>query len=544
MPQRKQQDVDSILEGFGASLRKAQTLPNIYRYEPMPEQLLFHQSQARNRLVMGGNRGGKTFGTTADDVLILLRKHPFRNHLYADEPRRIRFIGVDFERGIDQTAIPIFQQLIPPSFLIDGSWERSYRKSEHMLRLVDGSTASFMAYTQEPRQFQSVSLHHVHFDEEPPEPIYRESVLRVLDTGGSLTISETPVEQMEWIEDELVEPIKEGALPSWEMFRLDTRRNVHLGADALRELEEGLSEHEKIIRLQGQYDSAGTMVFPEFTRKYPNVVPRTAMPREIFMHPHEWRFYRSMDHGMANPTAWAWHAVHRNGSIITFELLYAAGVNVESWAKAVLEKDAEIAREFGLGADWHPEVCVGDPAIAQRNQATGAAATIQQAYAMAGVNIFTGGIVKTRTGNQNFGLDKYHQYLQPRPLRAGVSMLTGERGEPWWQITDNCAPLVDEMKKARKVKQTLKTAEQQNISEDIRDKDNHAIDAVKYFFMATHPLRPPEFVRDDDTAEFMQSMQDNFHPSAAAPTTHREVFDRRMARDRTRTTSGYDTFED
>lgn len=540
MPRKPAVDAAAIIEGFGAQLINAEAKPNIYRYVPMPHQDLFHQSLVKNRLVMGGNRGGKTFSTIADDCLILLRRHPYRNHMYADRPRRLRFIGVDFERGVDQTALPYFSQLIPPSYLIDGAWEKSYRKAEHMLYLADGSTVSFMSYEQDPNKFQSVSLDHIHFDEEPPKPIFDESVLRVLDTGGTLTISETPVEQMEWLQDDILDPINEGTLTTWAHFELDTRQNIHLPVAELQELEAGMTEHEKTIRLAGQYDNSSSMVFPEFTRKYPNVIPAEAFnPR---YNRDDWRFYRSMDHGFANPTAWGWHAAHLDGTIITFELLYGSGVFVEQWAKAVLAKDREIAERFGFEPDWHPEVCVGDPAISQRNQAAGNVATIQQAYAQAGVPIFTGGIVKSRTGNQNFGLDKFHQYLRNRPLRAGASAATGEFGEPWWQITENCSPLIDEMKKARKPKQTLKAAEQKNISEEIRDKDNHAIDAVKYFFMATHELRPIEYVDESDEAAFHAQME-RLQASRTAPTTHREAFDIAMNHRRAEGT-GYTTYEE
>jgi phage terminase large subunit-like protein len=538
---RKQIDYDAIFDTFASQLVKTAEQPNITRYIPMPEQDLFHQSLAKYRLLKGGNRGGKTFGSIADDVLVLTRRHPYRNHLYADRPRRGRFIGVDFDRGVAQIALPLFAQLVPPSDLIDGSWERSYRPSTRMLTLADGSTCSFMSYEQDPNKFQGVSLDFFHCDEEPPEAIWRESLLRILDTGGSATISMTPVEQMEWIQDEIVEPFEDGVLANWDVINLDTRRNIHLPVKELQELEQGMSESEKIIRLTGGYDNATNMVFPEFSRKYPNVIPQEAFnPKQR----DDWRFYRSMDHGYANPTAWCWTAVHYDGTIVTFEVLYQAGVNVETWAKLVLEKDREIGMKFWGDSDWHPDACVGDPAIIQRNQAVGNVPSIQQAYAQAGVNIFVGGIVKTRTGSQNFGLDKYHQYLRQRPIRHGVSAVTGELGEPWWQITANCTPLIDEMRKARRPKMSLKAKDEKNTSEEIRDKDNHAIDAVKYLWMATHELRPAHMLDEEDNSDFRQSFLKNFGQASSAPTTHADVREASLAHRRQRQNNGYSALEE
>lgn len=493
---------------------------NINRYQPMPQQEAFHKSQKKNRIASGGNRGGKTFSTTADDVLILTRKHPWRAHMYPPmgEQIRMRFIGVDFDRGIEQTALPLFAQFLPPSFLINGSWEDSYRSSNHMLTLDDGakSTVSFMSYEQDADKFQAVSLHHIHFDEEPPKPIWDESMLRVLDTGGSWTLSETPVQQSEWIQDELVDPGVAGLLENVDVFFFDTRMNVHLSAEALQEISVGLSAEEQIVRLAGQYTNAA-LVFPEFTLKWPSVIPQ-----EAFRLTEDWALYESMDHGYVNPTAWLWTAVHPDGRIITFDSLYGAGIIVDEWAAAVKKKRAEIAERFGLRPDELAELTattIGDPAIGDQGNATAQTGiTIQQAYAQNGVYIATEGIRRARAGQQNIGLDKMHRYLRPRPLWHPE-----QPGEPWWQITENNGQLIREMKRARKPKQSTANRERQNPSEQIRDKDNHAIDAAKYLFMLTHDLRPEQY-REDDEADFRALASQYMRPSQAPPTTHDEAF--------------------
>lgn len=518
MPRRSAAlDPAEAFEGFATRLVRAQELPNIYRYEPLPEQSLFHQSQKKNRILFGGNRGGKTFGGIADDVLVLTRRHPYREAMYADRPRRIRFIGVDFDRGIDEAALPLFSQLLPPSLLRNGSWEDSFHKAKHMLTLEDGSTCSFMSYEQDPNKFQAVSLDHVHFDEEPPKAIFDESVLRVLDTGGTWTMSETPVKQLEWVEEELMLPAEDGRRTDIDIFRLDSRKNKHLPQDELTELMGGMTEEQIQIRVMGEY-TGSNKVFPNFTRRYPNVVPRAAFnPRPDI---DQWRFARSMDYGFANPTAWLWHAAHRDGTIVTFECLYQAGVVIDTWAQRVLAMDRKIGLEFFDDPDWHPPISVGDPSISHRNGGqTGI--TNQQAYARAGVPIRTEGIVKQRTGNQNTGLQKMATYLKPRGARR--SRLTLAMDEPWWQITENCSALIDEMIKARRPKQTATNAAEKNTSEDIRDKDNHAIDAVKYYFMSTHELRPAAAVHEERSGALQEAMAEAGGFTPVPPTNHAEA---------------------
>lgn len=512
MPTRKPAETrDDILDSFLGDIERAYRLPNINRYEPLPEQDLFHQSQNKNRILFGGNRGGKTFGGIADDVKILTHRHEHRGHMYPDGPVRMRFIGVDFERGIDQAALPLFAQLIPISFLIDGSWERSYSKSRHILTLKDKSTVSFMSYEQDPDKFQAVSLHHIHFDEEPPFPIFKESRLRLLDTAGTWTLSETPVQQLEWVQDELITPTEDGERTDIDIFYLDTRQNIHLPVDELRDLEKELTPEEAIIRLSGRYPS-GSLVFPEFDKKL------HVIPAKDFVLTPEHRVYCSMDYGYSNPSAWLWTAVDEEGNITTFRSLYAKKIVVSEWVPLIESVNAEIAAMLGVEG-WRPYLYIGDPAITHHsNGVTGT--TIQQEYSMLGIPINVGGIVKTRTGNQNVGLNKMHTYLLRRPDRPE---------KPWWQLTDNNQDLINEVKKARKPKQTLKAQEEKNASEEIRDKDNHAIDAFKYLCMYTHELRPERFTEEDRDNERLHQEMEQFHPRELArgdyaPDTHSSDF--------------------
>jgi hypothetical protein len=88
--------VEDLLGQFSDRLSVTARVPNAYRFKPMPVQDLFLQSQAKLRVLFGGNRAGKTHIGVADEVLVLMRRHPYRQHLYPEGPLRMRFIGVDF----------------------------------------------------------------------------------------------------------------------------------------------------------------------------------------------------------------------------------------------------------------------------------------------------------------------------------------------------------------------------------------------------------------------------------------------------------------
>jgi phage terminase large subunit-like protein len=532
MPKKSPQSLDDVLGAFTAQLERTVNLPNIYRWEPMPQQDLFLQDQHKNRILFGGNRAGKTEAGAADDVLVLLHRHPHRQHFYPDGQIRMRWIGVDFDKGIDQAALPAVSRLIPPSFLIDGAWSSSYKPANHKLTLVDGSTFDFMSYEQDADKFQAVSLHHIHMDEEPPKAIFDESRLRLLDTNGTWTISETPVQQLEWIQDELIEPSEAGIRPDIKVFYLNTNDNIHLSKEARDELFGTMTEDEKIIRMQGRY-KGGSLVFPEFERTWPNVIPD-----EAFFLKSDMAIYESMDHGYVNPTAWLWTAVSPDGSIVTFEQQYAAGIIVSEWARIVHATRNRICQKYGISLNQYMSqlgATIGDPAIGdQGNASAQTGLTHQQTYAAGGIGIATEGIRAARAGRQNVGLDKIHGYLRKRPA-------THPRGDlPWWQITSNCSALIDEIKKARKPKQSAANQQVKAGSEEIRDKDNHAIDAIKYLFMLAPDLRPDEY-RGADEFEFREYMKE-LEPSAAPSVTHDAAYAANMAARTAWTVHGSDSY--
>lgn len=519
MPRRRPSaDPLDVLGEFATRLQRTADKPNVYRYKPQPYQELFHQSQSKGRIAIGGNRSGKTHSTVADDILIITRRHPYRQHLYPPTgiPMKMRLIGTDFDRGVGQALLPYVKQFLPMSFLRNGSWEDSYRQSEHLLRLDDDSEISFMSYEQDPDKFQAVALHHAHFDEEPPKAIFDETMLRLVDYAGSWTLSETPVQQMEWVQDELIEPWKDGLRPDLSVHQYDTRQNVHLPPDEVQKLVSNLSVADALIRLQGQYSNS-SLVFPEFTRKWPNVIPQ-----EGFRLTPEWRVYESMDHGYVNPTAWLWTAVHEDGSIVTFDSLYAKEVTVDTWASFVKQRRREIADRFGLSQETFAEMLggtFGDPAIGDQGNATAQTGiTIQQAYALGGVFIATDGIRSARHQNQNIGLDKMHTYLSKRPVWHPT-----KPEEPWWQLTDNNQDLITELKQARKPRQTLTGREVKNEGEQIRDKNNHAIDAAKYLFIVTHDLRPEAYRAAEEKRE-QELAREVLRPVPTQFETHDAIF--------------------
>lgn len=435
-----------MLSLMGSNLTSVAKKPNNLMYVPDPQQLPFHASQKKGKQYIGGNRSGKTTGGINEDIWWLRGVHPYRP---VPEPPVIgRITTVDFKNGANKIIIPNLKQWVPPSLLINGSWEDSYNKSDHVLHCENGSELEIMSYDQELEKFAGVPRHFTHFDEEPPKDIFGECKARLVDYSGSWWMTMTPVEGMTWTFDEIFEPSEHGQNPLIEIIKASPFGNSHLKKESILELLEGLGEEEKQIRGAGIYIAIGGLVF-KFYDVRRHVIPAKTPPAH-------WTHYISLDSGFNNPTAVMWHAVAPNGIVITYDEIYVREHTVEMVAKLIKEKEQHYREQFGIV----PFLKIADPAIKQRSAVTGL--SIQIEYAQYGHNFALG-----QTRSVDAGLDKMNNYFR-------VDM---------WFVTENCPNLQKELRKYRRDQfSTSKMREKNNKKESPVKKDDHAIDSSRYFF--------------------------------------------------------------
>jgi phage terminase large subunit-like protein len=445
-----------MLRTVGEKLKITAREPNILAYVPHTKQKIFHESTAKTRLYIGGNRSGKTVGGVVEDIYYLKGEHP--NKRVPEAPVRGRVVTTDYAHGIGQILIPKFKQWIPPSLLKRGSWERSYNSDAKELTLANGSTLDMLTYEQDLGAHAGTSRHFVHFDEEPPKHIYDENMLRLVDTDGDIWLTLTPVEGMTWIFDGIYNAGLNGN-PHIQVIEVDIHENPYLNPEAIDRIIGNLDPDERKAREKGQFVQLGGKVYKNFDRKIHVISP--VAPKSL----QEWEWYRSMDHGFNNPTAWLWHAVSSNGTIITFAEHYASEMTVKQHAQIVLDMDKQFGRE--------PDVCIGDPATQQRQGVTGT--SIAGEYSKYGVFITPG------NNDVLSGVNQVSSYLKINP----------KTGKPYWLITENCVNLIREMERLRWKTYASKKAQFDNNAHDqIHKKDDHAADAARYFFTFMPDLTP------------------------------------------------------
>jgi len=444
-------------EVLGEKLRTTARRPNINSYEPHEKQLAFHKALNTITQYIGGNRSGKTTGGVVEDIWYAKGEHPYKR--IPEAPNAIRVCTVDFNYGFEKIIKPEMARWIPPSLLINGSWEDSFKKEPPVLNFSNGSFIEFMSYEQKVESFAGTSRDLIHHDEEPPQNIYKENLMRIIDCHGRMTITMTPVEGMTWTYENIYikgQP-EDGSAgdSSILIIEADMFDNPYIGEVEAQLILQGLTKEELAARKSGRYVQFGGLIYGSFNENYHTV--------SDFKVPDNWSVYASMDHGLRNPTSWHWHTVDPIGRFITFAEHYEAEQTIDYHAMKYHQMSERLGRE--------PIYNIGDPSIRARDKIT--MTSVQQEYIKHGIYIILG------NNDKIAGINRLRSYLKLGPDK-----------KPMWLIDRRCEKLIWEIKRYRGKKYLhKKVAAEHNLPEEPVDRDNHALDDVRYFVMSRPDIR-------------------------------------------------------
>jgi PBSX family phage terminase large subunit len=428
-----------FLDQLASGLHQAAKKPNVLSYNPnSPIHQRFHTSGKVGRLLRGGNRSGKSVAGVVESIWRATGRHPYqRTH---DVPIRGRIVTVDKDAGIEQIIKPLLAQWTPPSELVNGSWEDSWTSRGAIMKFRNGSTIDVKTHQQEVDSFAGVPLHYCWFDEECPSAIFNECRLRLIDYNGCWYMTMTPVEGQDWIFDRFIVTANKNV----DMFEVNISDNPHLNAEALKLLDEDLTDEEKEVRQKGVFIPRGGLVLKEFDYSRHVIEALGNLPKS-------WAVYVSIDHGYNNPTAILWHAVSPKRDVVTFREHYQGKWVIEQHVGRIKEINEEIGRE--------PTLYVGDPSMSQKNAITGTSALSE--YRRHGIPLMQG--KKDVTGRIN----KMNEYLKYNK----------------WHITDKCPKTIKEARGyAFKIFNSPKIADRNNVREEPNKKNDHSMDSCGYFF--------------------------------------------------------------
>lgn len=296
------------------------------------KQLAFHMCNKKNRWVFGGNRSGKTECGAVETVWLARGIHPYRQNK-KNVQIWVVSLSTQVQRDVAQEKVLSY---------LSKSWIKeivmlSGRKDSPQNGVIDyitiknifggESKIGFKSCDQGRDKFQGTSLDYVWFDEEPPEDIYKECRMRVLDRCGEIYGTMTPLKGLTWVYNTIY--LNEGNDEEvWCEF-MEWADNPYLSQSEIKSLTATLSQSELEARRYGKFINSGGQVYSEFDESV-NVI-------EPFNVPQEWYDNISIDPGLNNPLSAHWYAVDYDNNIYVIAEHYETNQTVEYHANKIKE---------------------------------------------------------------------------------------------------------------------------------------------------------------------------------------------------------------
>lgn len=318
-------------EGAAFEMRRIVTelasrrMESLKLYQPMPLQAGFHASMAKERILRGGNRSGKTLSAAVEVARAVTGQDPWKR--YPEKGGICYCVGFD-GRHVGQTmwkklaragAFKIIRDLrtkkwraffpndpedarrahlakaapplIPNRMIESISWFLKKENQPQVVKLVNGWELHFFSGNAKPPQ--GSTCHLGWFDEEIADgEWYNEIAARLVDENGWFIWSATPqagTDQLYNLHERAEEQVVKDTKPrTVEEFVVHINENVHMTDEQRTAFIDKLDEDSRDIRVAGEF--AGIhRVFPEYNPKYHEVEFRDI--------PDTWTRYIGIDPG-------------------------------------------------------------------------------------------------------------------------------------------------------------------------------------------------------------------------------------------------------
>ncbi len=373
-------------------------------YKPHLKQSLFHAAGAlaKQRMFMAGNRTGKTYCGVMEIAMHL-------TGLYPEWWKGYRFnhpIDVWAASNTGETTKNILQEenYIGKEGVRDGAIPKHLiKRATRKTGIADAidtvfithksggtSTLGFKSYDQGRLKFQGTKKHIIHFDEEPPYPVYAEALLRTMAVGdhyGMLLITMSPLMGItdmvqQFIENQAIEKVENGKF----YLRATWDDNPHLLESEKKTILESLKPHEREAREKGIPSIGYGLVYP---------VPEDNVFIDPFDIPDHWGRFYAIDFGWSpSPTAVLFGAYDRDNDMLYY---YGEYTNKE------LTPEQHATYLIKRGCSWIPGVY--DPAGEMSSQKDGE--KIVQLYRQAGM-----GYLSKANNSKELGIQTTLQLLR------------------------------------------------------------------------------------------------------------------------------------
>ena len=418
------------------------------------KQLAFHKCNKKNRWVFGGNRSGKTECGAVEVVYLARGIHPFKKVNKATSGWVVS-LSSQVQRDVAQAKIMAY---LNPDWIQDVVMS-SGRKDNALNGVIDYilvknifgtiSRIGFKSCDQGREKFQGTSLDYVWFDEEPPEDIYIECKMRVMDVNGEIFGTMTPLKGLTFVYNEIY--LNQHNDPNiWHIF-MQWDDNPYISEEAKNAMKSSMSEDELKSRQFGEFRDFGGRVYTEFDENV-NVI-------EPFDVPIEWQDKISIDPGLKNPLSAHWYCVDFDNNIYVVAEHYESEKDISYHSEQIKAISDRLNWYRGYGGMIEAII---DSAANQQTLASQRSVT--ELFYDYGI------LVNPQVNKDMFsGIQRVKSYLK------------NAKGESKLYIFKTCTNLIRE----------LKTYHWGNSDVPVK-KDDHSLDELRYYIMTRPENKAPK----------------------------------------------------
>ena len=367
----------------------------LYRASPLQERM--HASMASERLVIGGNRSGKTISAAVEVARAAVGCDPYNKYpksdaviavvgrsyshlgmvcvpylLRADRFKIIRDSRTQQWRAFDPVSDASRKAeakpappLIPPRLIKSISWIQKSANYANCIELTNGTRIFFFSAESEPPQGFAADL--VWLDEDiPQDNLIPELQARLADRKGRLLWSAMPHSRSESLLglSERADRAAEngGENPTIEKFILRFLDNAHIdNEEKAKAIERWAAAGEDVVRMrsEGEFLTDSVLVYPRFNMAVQGM-DRSQLPNGMI--PPEWTRYLAVDPGhqvcavlfLAVPPDGSCAVLYdelyiRQCSAITFGEKLAEVVKGQTFYQFVIDMHGGRLRDIGSG---------------------------------------------------------------------------------------------------------------------------------------------------------------------------------------------------
>ena len=287
-------------------------------YAPYDYQKKFHNTLAQQRLLMAGNRVGKSFCGAMEIAYQATGKYPsWRAGKRFNRPERCWAGGVSNETTRDVCQKELVGQPDDPTSKGTGSIPLNsigdtVRKAgvpnainSVVVKHTTGgySRIGFKAYEMGKEKWMGESVDVIWLDEEPPPSIYSQALTRTADKGGIVFMTFTPEQGMTETVAQFINNIKDGQA----LIQATWDDAPHMTDTVRKQILQALPPHERKMREKGIPVLGSGLVFP---------LPEEDLLCDPIDIPDHWPRLCGIDFGWDHPTAVTWIAWDRDSDIV------------------------------------------------------------------------------------------------------------------------------------------------------------------------------------------------------------------------------------